>query len=244
MKKDFRSYLLKHERSHFYRVKTIAPIGDFGATEEARHKACTALSMIENALQKFDPISIERVKKTILQRVPLDFTNVSNKEVYILDLELGMPVSPVELQHLITMILDTPPNYVMVYGEADPREMEEQTIAAVKDIEQEAVDTGFKPASLLTDCEEHEADDVEAIKYGDRYNARLLAYFNAARDHKNEEEANFNADVEGAISAHPHVEPGEEIEIKTIRRTYRDESGKLHTLTRKIDRFGSVPEND
>jgi hypothetical protein len=244
MKKDFRAYLLQHERTHYYRVKTVTPIGDFGATDEARAKASSLLGRIENAIQKYEPIAIERVKKTILQRAPLDFVNVNNKEVYILDLELGMAISPVELQHLITVILDVEPNHVMVYGESDPRETDEQVIAAVKDMQDEAKADGLTPASILTDTETSEADDLESVQYGDSYNARLLKYFNAARDHDGEKGTDYNADVKDAVSAHPSVEAGEEPEIKTVRRTYRDAKGNLKTLTRQIDRFGPVDEND
>jgi hypothetical protein len=244
MKKDFRAYLLQHERTHYYRVKTVTPIGDFGATDEERVKASSFLSRIENGIQKYEPISIERVKKTILQRTPLDFVNINNKEVFILDLELGMPVSPTELQHLITVILDVEPNHVMVYGENDPREIDQQVNAAVKDMQDEVKAEGLTPASVLVDADKKEADEPEAVQYGDSYNARLLKYFNDARAHEEDSGVDYNADVKDAVSAHPKVEAGEETEVKTVRRTYRDDKGNLKTLTRKIDRFGPVEDND
>ena len=244
MNKDFRSYLLQHERTHYYRVKTVVPIGDFGSNEEDRARSNSFLSRIENALLRYDPVAIERVKKTILQRCPLDFVNVHNKEVYIMDLELGMPVSPVELQHIITVILNAPESHVMVYGESDPREIEDQITMAVKEINDEAKELGLEPASVLTDKESSEMDDVEAVKYGDAYNSRLLAYFNAQRNHDGETDESFNDDVKDAVSAHPKVEPGEEVEIRTVRRTYRDEKGNLRTLTRKLDRFGKSENYD
>ncbi len=250
MTKDFRTYLLQHEKTFFYRIKTITPLGDFGTSEKAREEAGIRLSRVEDALQKFDPISIDRVKKTILQSSPLDFTNVQNKEVYILDVEFGLRVSPVELAHLLCVIMDVPSDHVLVFGENDPTEMQNQAIAAASEMDAEAKEKGLKPAARLTDPDSTEAydptqyDDPSDLQYGDGYNGRLLAYFNKSREHENEEETNFNADIKGALTAHPTVEPGEVTQTTTIRRTYRDEAGKLYTLTRKLDRFGPINQYD
>lgn len=242
MTKDFRSYLIQHEQTQFYRVKTVTPIGDFGATAEDRETANANLLRIEHAIQKYDPVSIERVKKTIIQRCPLDFINIQNKQVFILDLELGMRVSPIELQHLITVILDVPENYVVVYGESDPHEVTDQVTAAMLDIETEASKKHLIPVALLDDPEHLEADTPETITYGDAYNSRLLQYFQGARRAVNTEDTSSDG-INDSVAEHPtHVECGEAPHVRTIRRTYRDENGKLWTLTRKLDRFGEVNE--
>lgn len=248
MKKDFRSYLLRFEKTHFYRIKTITPIGDFPANSKERQEAITRLNLIEDALQKFDPVSIGRVKKTILQSTPLDFANVRNKEVYILDVELGLRVSPTELQHLLCVCMDVPSDRVIVCGEHDPIEMQNQAIAAVKEMDEEAEEKGLTPASSLEDETYAEAPETgETDMYGDAYNGRLLAYFERIRAEKGEtgeRSEDFNADIDGAPSAHPKAEDGETPREHILRRTYRDEGGKLFTLTRKLDRFAQVNQND
>jgi hypothetical protein len=245
--KNFSTYILNNEKTYYYRIKTILNIGPYGASKKESDESNERLTTIEKSLSKYDLITMERVKKTILQRNPLDFTNVENKEVYILDVELGLPVSTTEMCDRLTVALNAPLGFIIVCGEHDPVEMQNQMIYKVGEIEQEAADKGWEPASALSDptnsenYDPSENDKPEDIQYGDKYNARLLTYFNKLRDAKAEGD-DFNADIEDAPSAHPTETPGEDTETIYVRRTFRDASGKLHTISKKLDRFGPVEQ--
>lgn len=245
--KNFATYLLNNEKTYYYRIKTILNIGPYGESKEESDKSNERLAVIEKSLSKFELISMERVKKTILQRSPLDFTNVENKEVYILDVELGLPVSPTELTNRLTVALNAPLGFIVICGEHDPIEMQNQMIQTVNDIDKEAQENGWEPASALSDPTNSENfdpsinDKPEDFQYGDKYNARLLAYFNKERDAE-AEGVDFNADIKDAPSAHPDAAPGEETQSPTIRRTFRDKDGKLHTISKKLDRFGPIEQ--
>ena len=91
---NFKTYLDQVEKVYSYRIKTVAPLDDL------------ALDRIERLIQKYDPIEMSAVKKTIHQRQPLDFIGIQNAEVYIVDIVLGLPVSSYILQQELKYVLN------------------------------------------------------------------------------------------------------------------------------------------
>jgi hypothetical protein len=208
---DIRQYILSATRTYHYRLRTIVPIDD------------AALSKIETALLKYDPIDMTMPRKTIFQDSPLDFPNVKNHEVYILDFETAYPAKSKELiEREIADALDTFREYVVVRTPNDPTELETERLNALRDIEAAAEKADLKPESLLVTAQDYpEAPEVDtADLYGDAYNKKFLSYIAKVEAEKKEARKaeapnplfswldqpkpeaaaeDFNADIDGVV---------------------------------------------
>lgn len=160
-----KKYIAESERRYHFRIKTVVPVGD------------KEMERVELALAKYQPLEVGRVKKTLLQSHPLDFHDIENAEVFIIDVVLALPASSYVLQQDIRHSLNIPEKYVVVRGDNEPIEVENERLAALADIEAEAKRRGLKPASLIADetYSEYEVRDGSSY-YGDAYNS-------AFRDH-------------------------------------------------------------
>jgi hypothetical protein len=177
---DFKSYLAAAERTYSYRVKTVVPLDD------------VAMGHIERAVAKYNPLEIGKVSKTILQKEPLDFAEVQNAEVYIIDMTLGLPASAYVLQQDFRNALGIPEEYIKVRSANDPIEVEQQYFDAVSDMDAEAAAMGMRPAPLLVQPDYPEANKVDAADlYGDVYNKRFLDYLHTVA--KNRPDPRVNA---------------------------------------------------
>lgn len=165
---DIRKYIDAVERTYHYRIKTVVPLGD----EE--------MGRVERALIKYMPVDVPaKPKKTILQKTPLDFPSLENVEVYILDVELGLPASSYVLQNELFQALKIPEKFIVVRGENDPIENETERLNAERDMKDEAEKSGLKPGALLLDPTNSEAEEIDGSKlYGNEYNSRFLSYLN------------------------------------------------------------------
>jgi hypothetical protein len=161
---DIRKYIAESEKRYRLRIKTVVPLND------------ELVSKIENVIAKYDPIEIERATKTIIQRHPLDFKNVENAEVWIIDVVFALPASPVDVREAVRKALDAPETFVVVRTINEPMEIQTAYLNAVTDIEKEAAERNLSPASLLsTDPEYHEYDEVDANTLaGNEYNSAFL----------------------------------------------------------------------
>ena len=83
---NLKEYLLRVEKSKKYRIKSIVEIGD------------DQMDVIEKVLIKYRPKTVARPKKLMYQTNPLGFTGVKNAEMYIIDIELTVPVAPQALE--------------------------------------------------------------------------------------------------------------------------------------------------
>jgi hypothetical protein len=86
--KSFKDYLLESKKTYDFKIKFV---GDLPAKFE---------STLKTLLQKY---SVEKISssKTPIQKVPLDFANVSDQEVHIFEVSLNYPViSPVLEQYI------------------------------------------------------------------------------------------------------------------------------------------------
>lgn len=159
-----KKYLLEAEKQYHLRLKTLVPLDD------------EAMDRIEMALAKYQPLSISRPSKTIMQRQPLDFPNVDFGEVYIIDMSFGMPASPNVLRADVRKVLDAPENYVFVRNRNEPGEWQTEMLNAIADIEAEAAKKGLTLLAALDDTDYNDADHDQPQLAGNAYNHALLGY--------------------------------------------------------------------
>ncbi len=217
-----RKYFDEAERRYNYRIKTIHPLDE------------TGLDAVEKAIVKYNPFDISQISKTILHRNPLDFPNVKAAEVYSVDISLGLPVSPSVLRKEIADNMGIRENDIMVRGENDPTEIENQRINADADIATEA--KGDEPATLLDTALDY--PEVEAIEgdrlYGDAYNGKLLQTMMkiAAERKTNTVKSHNYDDVKSDVPA----DTGHSVETKDIEDVETSKHGNLDDNTKKYAR--------
>lgn len=197
------------DKKYHYRVKTVIELDD------------DAISRIERAIAKYVPLDIGQVEKTIFQRNPLDFPGIENREVYIVDITLEYPASSYILQQELRFALNIPEKFIVVRGENEPTEVENQRLNAEADMTEEAEAKGLTRDAMLNNSDYPEGKDVDGKDYyGDEYNSRLTGYLakvaaerkakaevvapNAPKPFKwleqepKQDSADFNANVKGA----------------------------------------------
>ncbi len=153
------------DKKYHYRVKTVIELND------------DAMSRIERAIAKYVPLDISTVEKTIFQRNPMDFPGIENREVYIVDITLEYPASSYILQQELRFALNIPEKFIIVRGENEPTEIENQRLNAEADMTEEADAAGLTRDALLNNSDYPEGDDIDPTQYyGDEYNSRLTTY--------------------------------------------------------------------
>lgn len=163
------SYLNKVETTYKYRIKTIVELDD------------EAMDRIERVLAKYMPVDVSSVKKTIIQKNPLDFPNVDAAEVYIVDVELALPASGYVMTQELKLALNLPEKFVVVRSFADPTHLETERLEAMRDIDQQAREQDLTRGSLLLADKYQEEDSIEAEDfYGDAHTSRFLDYLRDA----------------------------------------------------------------
>jgi hypothetical protein len=186
---DIKKYIAESEKRYHLRIKTVVKLDD------------ESVSKVENTIAKYQPIEVERAVKTILQRHPLDFKNVENAEVWIIDVVFGLPASPVDVREEIRKTLDCPETYVVVRNRNEPIEIETARLNAIAEIEEEAKERGLVAAALLsTDPDYHEYNEIDARTVaGNEYNSAFLAHLEQVRKERpdmrvklNKEQTLFN----------------------------------------------------
>jgi hypothetical protein len=160
----FQQYLLDAERQYHLRIKAVVPIDD------------AAMDRIEQALMKYDPVSISKPYKTILQRAPLDFPQIQAAEVVIIDVVLGLPAAAHVVREDLRRLLNAPEDYIVVRNKDEPGEIETDRLNALADIDLEAAKKGLRAASLLADLAYDDADTATAQLYGNAYNSAFLSH--------------------------------------------------------------------
>jgi hypothetical protein len=162
---QFHQYLAQAEKQYHLRVKTIVPLDD------------AAMERIEMVVAKYMPLFIDRPKKTIIQRQPMEFPEVQNAEVYIVDMSFGLPVAPHVIRDDIRKALEAPDSFVFVRNQYSPGELEIERLNAIQDIETEAAAKGLTLVAMLNDQDYNEAEGHDnAALFGNAYNAAFLSY--------------------------------------------------------------------
>ena len=150
----YREYLNESTKEYRYRIKTVVPI----ETNE--------MNKIENVLKKYDLKDVSTARRTPIQEHPLEFVNISNREVYILDANLGMPASTQQLHSELYDALEVTADYIVVRSESDPILLQTEDANSEEDYE----------TKLSTDSEYLDSEQIkDAPDYGDEYNQNLLS---------------------------------------------------------------------
>lgn len=158
---NLKQYIAETERKYNYRLKSVEPLDD------------DAMDRIERVAMKYQPIDISRPKKTMMQSNPLDFPNVDSAEVWIVDLEFGLPASPYVIAREIHFALDCPEKFIVVLGLNDPSAIETGRLNAEQEMKDEAEKLGLKPSGLLNDPTYSEVTTPTDL-YGKVHNQKFL----------------------------------------------------------------------
>jgi hypothetical protein len=122
--KTFAEYLTESKKIFDYRIRIA---GDF-SDDQLRH--------LEDALAKYDPVSMSKPKKTPVQKSPMGFDGISNEPIYIIDAKFNYPATPQEITGI----------WHSMGG--DPNRIRINTTEYMDSLNQEAADTESSP--LLT----------------------------------------------------------------------------------------------
>jgi hypothetical protein len=123
------------------------------------------LDGLEECLKKYELISASPFKRTPIQSNPLDFPNVKNTSVFICNISMGYPASLDFLKTYICNSLHISPEFLAVYSENDPRQIETDLYV---DRNSEEYKKNYK-ARLGSDYEA-----TEKPAYGAEYNISFL----------------------------------------------------------------------
>lgn len=161
---SLRQYIANAEKTYSYRIKTVVELND------------DLMGRIERIILKYQPIDMSSPRKTMMQKTPLDFPTVPVAEVHMVDVELGLPASSAQLQMELVKALGLPEKFLVVRGDNDPIEAQNNAIEAK--IEMDEANKDAEKGALLDLPNYEEADAPGAALYGDDYNKRFLGYLN------------------------------------------------------------------
>lgn len=156
-------YIIDAERTYSYRIKTVCELGD------------DAMDRLERVLMKHCPVDIKRPRKTMLQKHPLDFATVDAAEVWIVDVELGIPASTYVLHEELCKAMGVNGDHLIVRGSNDPNEIESDAIVAKQEMDEEADGKNMDQTALLLDPEYENGEDPQELA-GDGYTKKFLSY--------------------------------------------------------------------
>jgi hypothetical protein len=163
--KTFLQHLMESDREFTYRLKFACELAD------------NCVEQIKELLVKYELREFVGPKKTIIQESPLDFPDLRNVEVSIIDVVTGAPISPYILQQELRTNLKLNEKFIVVKSDNDPLEIETKRVLANKDIDTEATKRGLEKTSLLDVSEvypEAELSIPGEELYGNDYNAAFL----------------------------------------------------------------------
>lgn len=161
---NLRQYIFNAEKTYSYRIKTVVEMND------------DLMGRIERVILKYQPLEMSSPRKTMMQKTPLDFPTVPVAEVHMVDVELGLPASAAQLQMELVKALGLPEKFVVVRGDNDPLEAQNNAIEAGLAMDEAEKDA--KPGALLDLPNYEEGEEPGKELYGDAYNKRFLGYLN------------------------------------------------------------------
>lgn len=162
--KNLTQYLMESEKEYRFRIKL--------ATEPS----ADMMALLEKSMVKFGLKSLTEPKKTIIQSKPMDFANLSNTELWIMDGVCSYPVTSQILEQFISTVIRVPMNEVRVIGPDHPGEVDQDALVADRE-KMEAAKTPEEKmaASKLMDSEYKDAPKINTKDfYGDDYNKKLV----------------------------------------------------------------------
>lgn len=162
--KNFTQYLMESEKEYKFRIKlAVEPTSDM-------------MSLLEKSMVKFGLKSLTEPKRTILQAKPMDFQNLSNTELWIMDGVCSYPITDQILEQFVSTTLRIPMNEVRVISPEHPGEADQDFMAANwAEISKAKTAEEKMAASKLMDGEYKDSPKVNTKDYyGDDYNKKLV----------------------------------------------------------------------
>jgi hypothetical protein len=149
--KTFKEYLSESKKVYSFKVKVA---GELPENFE---------SQLKERLERCKVVTFEKMATTPVQKVPLDFPNISNAEVTIYDVILEYPITSPEIVREIKDIgLDE--DVFRVRGSGEPSEIDQITL-----------DNELTRTSLLSDPNYSESEKIKHKEYfGDDFNKSFL----------------------------------------------------------------------
>ena len=178
--KSFKHYLAEAVKEIPVRIKLATEVND------------NMVDTVENELQRYDVVSVSKPVKTIMQEHPLDFgTKIKNAEVFIIDAVVRMPISFETFRRNLSDKLAIPYDYVVVKGENDPLEGENELEVKRNTADPEDYET--KVGQDYTD----EEKKVEGDHFGEKHKENFLK---TLADNKEKDPDRAQVEVEGPLS--------------------------------------------
>jgi hypothetical protein len=176
--KSFKHYLAEAVKEIPVRIKLATEVND------------NIVDTVENELQRYDVVSVSKPVKTIMQEHPLDFgTKIKNREVHIIDAVVRMPISFETFRRNLSDKLAIPYDYVVVKGENDPLEGENEL-----EIKRSTANPEDYEPKVGQDYTEEESK-VEGEHFGEKHKENFLKTIQS-----NREAEESQVEVEGPLS--------------------------------------------
>lgn len=176
--KSFKHYLAEAVKEIPVRIKLATEVND------------NMVDTVENELQRYDVVSVSKPVKTIMQEHPLDFgTKIKNREVHIIDAVVRMPMSFETFRRNLSDKLAIPYDYVVVKGENDPLEGENEL-----EIKRNTANPEDYEPKVGQDYTEEESK-VEGEHFGEKHKENFLKTIQS-----NREAEESQVEVEGPLS--------------------------------------------
>jgi len=176
--KSFKHYLAEAVKEIPVRIKLATNVND------------DIVDTIENELQRYDVVSMAKPVKTIMQEHPLDFgTKIKNREVYIIDAVIRMPISFETFRRNLSDKIGIPYDYVVVKGENDPLDAE-----AEREIARNTANPEDYEPMVGQDYTDDESK-VEGDHFGEKHKENFLKTIQS-----NREAEQSQVEVEGPLS--------------------------------------------
>lgn len=165
--KSLKYYLEESAKEYKFRIKTVETIDD------------AFLESMNYVLNKYEIFEVGPVKKTPMMKHPMDFYDITNSEVFMIDVIIKRPVSEYILQQELRKELNISEKYIVVRSDNSPLEVENNRITSYDEMDKEAKENGWTSSSKLSidqEYPEHERGIDGNEFYGNNYNKKLINY--------------------------------------------------------------------
>ena len=115
--KLFKEYLTESKKTYKFKLRVAGELPENFADK------------LDQAMTKFEVVSISTGKKTPITEKPLDFPQLANCEVTHYDVEVSYPVTAYVLEHYLVNETGTAHANLIVRGEGDPVEAQQMEVA-------------------------------------------------------------------------------------------------------------------
>lgn len=110
--KSFSEFLTESTKQYNFRIKVAGTLSN------------EQIDRLESAMEKWGLQSINKPKVTPIQKHPVDFTNLKEIEVSIMDMTLDYPATPQEIIARMAEYCTVNPEYIKVFNSDDPNQIE------------------------------------------------------------------------------------------------------------------------